>query len=187
NAVSDVLFGKQEPGGRLPMSFPYTTGQEPAYYNRFRTGRPNNGTLEQGFVNGFIDQIDRNLYPFGFGLTYTEFEYSPVSLDSTKLSKDKKITAKVTVTNKGNRAGTETVQMYLTDCYGSVVRPVKELKGFQKIKLEAGESKEVSFEISEEMLRFWNINMKYVSEPGASKVSISKDSFTDNSADFEII
>lgn len=187
NAVAEVLSGACEPGGRLPMSFPYTTGQEPAHYNRFRTGRPNNGTLEQGFVSGYIDQIDRNLYPFGYGLSYTSFEYSPVTLDNTKLCKNGKITAKVSLTNKGDRPGTETVQLYLCDCYGSVVRPTRELKGFQKITLQPGESKEVSFEITEDMLRFWNIDMAFESEEGACKVYIGKDSMTENSADFEIV
>lgn len=187
NAIADVLFGKCEPGGRLPMSFPYTTGQEPAHYNRFRSGRPNNGTLEQTFCMGYIDQIDRNLYPFGFGLTYTDFEYSPVSLSSNRLSKDSRITATVTVKNTGNRKGTETVQMYLCDCFGSVVRPVRELKGFKKITLEPGQCEDVSFEITEEMFRFWNINNEFVSEAGSCRVFIGKDSCTENGADFELI
>ncbi|MCQ2613683.1 MAG: beta-glucosidase BglX [Treponemataceae bacterium] len=187
NAVCDVLFGLEEPGGRLPMSFPYTTGQEPAYYNRFRTGRPNNGTLEQTFVNGYIDQIDRNLYSFGFGLAYTSFEYSPVSLSSVTMNRGSRITASVTVRNTGSRRGTETVQMYICDCFGNVVRPVRELKGFCRITLEPGESREVSFEIREEMLRFWNISMEYASEEGSFIVYIGSDSRTENSANFELV
>ncbi len=187
NAVCDVLFGLEEPGGRLPMSFPYTTGQEPAYYNRFRTGRPNNGTLEQTFVNGYIDQIDRNLYPFGFGLGYTSFEYSPVRLSSASMEKDSSVTATVTVKNTGSRRGTETVQMYICDCFGSVVRPVRELKGFCRVTLDPGESREVSFEITEGLLRFWNINMEYASEEGSFIVYIGPDSTSENSACFEFV
>ena len=187
SAICDVIFGSHEPGGRLPMSFPYTTGQEPAHYNRFRTGRPNNGTLEQTFCMGYIDQEDKNLYPFGFGLTYTKFEYSPVSLDRNELSKNGFIKASVKVTNTGNRSGTETVQMYLCDLYGSVVRPVRELNGFQKIHLEAGETKTVEFTITDDLLKFWNIDMQYTTEEGACKVYIGGDSTTENSADFNII
>lgn len=187
NAVRDVIFGNAEPGGRLPMSFPYTTGQEPCYYNRFRTGRPNNGTLEQGFVNGYIDQIDRMLYPFGYGLTYTTFEYGNIRLSKNELKKDDVLTASIEIKNTGNRKGTTTVQMYLQDLYGSVVRPIKQLKGFTKVTLEKGETQTVSFEIKEEMLRFYNINMDFVSEPGDCKVYIGQDSTTENCCDFKLI
>ncbi|MCQ2596723.1 MAG: beta-glucosidase BglX [Treponema sp.] len=187
NAICDVLFGTKEPGGRLPMSFPYTTGQEPAYYNRFRSGRPNDGTLNKTFCMGYIDQIDRNLFPFGYGLTYTDFEYSPVTLSSDKLSASVPITASVTLKNTGKRRGTETVQMYLTDCHGNVVRPVKELKGFQKISLDPGEERKVDFEITEEMFRFWDIDMKFQSEAGACLVNIARNSDTENQAEFSLI
>lgn len=187
NAITDVLFGTEEPRGRCPMSFPYRTAQEPCHYNRFRSGRPNNGTLEQGFVMGYIDQIDRVLYPFGHGLTYTNFEYSTVSLSGSELSKEKTLTAKVTVKNTGTRKGTETVQMYIQDLYGSTVRPIRTLKGFEKIILEPGETKEVSFEITEEMFRFYDINMNYKSEAGACRVYIGKDCLTENGADFNLI
>ncbi len=184
NAIADVLFGAKEPGGRLPMSFPYVVAQEPCYYNRFRSGRPNNGTLEQGFVMGYIDQIDKMLYPFGFGLGYTTFAYSPVSLSAQELTGEQPIIAKVTVTNTGHREGTETVQMYICDLFGSVVRPNRQLKGFTKVTLQPGESKEVSFTVTEEMFRFLNIRMDYVSEPGDCKVFIGPDSTTGNGADF---
>lgn len=187
NALADVLFGEKEPGGRLPMSFPYTVGQLPCYYNRFASGRPNDGTLNQGFVMGYIDQIDKMLYPFGSGQGYTEFTYGPVKLSKATLEKNETITAGVSVTNVGKRTGTETVQMYLSDLYGSVVRPVKQLKGFKKVTLEPEESTIVTFEITEEMLRFYNIDMEYVSEEGTCKVSIGHDSTTTNSACFEII
>lgn len=193
NAITKVLFGDEEPGGRVPMSFPYRTAQMPCYYNRFVTGRPNDGTLNQHFVMGYIDQIDKMLYPFGYGKTYTDFIYSGVKLSGGKngdgklLSKDKSIKATVTVTNTGRRKGTETVQMYVQDLYGSVVRPRKQLRGFKKVTLNPDESKEITFEITEDMFRFYNIDMKYVSEPGDCKVFIGKDSETENSAEFEIV
>ncbi len=189
NAVSEVIFGDREPEGRLSMSFPYKSGQEPCYYNRFRTGRPNNGTLEQFYVNGYIDQIDRMLYVFGDGKGYTEFEYGEVLLDNTKLKTDgsNTLTASVTVKNIGNRKGSEIVQMYLSDLYGSVVRPVKSLRGFKKVTLNPGECETVSFAIDESMLRFHDINMEYVSEPGECKVYIGHNSDTENGADFELI
>lgn len=189
NAVADVIFGKREPEGRLSMSFPYKTGQEPCYYNRFPTGRPNNGTLEQYYVNGYIDQIDRMLYVFGEGKGYTEFEYDKVMLTNDKIHTDgsDKLTATVTVKNTGNREGSEIVQMYLSDLYGSVVRPVRSLRGFKKVTLKPGESETVSFDIDESMLRFHDINMEYVSEAGECKVYIGHNSDTENGADFELI
>lgn len=189
NAIADVLYGEKAPGGRIPMSFPYTVGQEPCYYNRFRSGRPNNGTLEQGYVMGYIDQIDKMLYPFGYGKTYTEFKYSDVELsgeDDGVLTSDKTLTASVVITNIGDREGTETVQMYVQDLFGSVCRPVKQLRGFKKVTLAPGETKKVSFEIKEEMLRFYNIDMEYTSEAGDFKVYIGPNSETNNYAEFEI-
>lgn len=184
NAIASVLSGECEPGGRVTMSFPYKTSQLPCYYNRFRTGRPNNGTLDQGYVMGYIDQIDKMLHPFGAGMGYTSFSYSEVKLSSNVLKKETPITASVTLTNTGDRVGTETVQMYVRDLYGSVVRPVKQLRGFQKVTLQPGESKEVSFEVTEEMFRFYDINMDYTSEDGDCKVYIGHDSETGKEADF---
>ena len=186
NALADVLFGDKEPGGRLPMSFPYHVGQLPCYYNRFPSGRPNDGTLNQGFVMGYIDQIDRMLYPFGSGMGYTQFTYGKVELSGKELKKDAPLTASITITNSGHREGTETVQLYVSDLFGTVVRPVKQLKGFKKVTLKAGESKKVSFEIKEEMFRFYNIDMEYTSEAGTVRVAIGHDSNTDNWAYFEL-
>lgn len=186
-ALAKVLYGEEEPQGRLSMSFPYRVGQLPCYYNRFPSGRPNNGTLTQSFVMGYIDQIDKMLHPFGSGMGYTEFSYGPVVLSADTLKKRKSITATVTLKNTGKRTGTETVQMYLSDLYGSVVRPVKMLRGFTKVTLAPGESKEVSFKISEEMLRFHNIDMEYVSEPGTCRVAIGHDSDTKNAVEFELV
>lgn len=185
NAIANVLFGNMEPGGRIPMSFPYKATQLPCYYNRFHSGRPNDGTLNGSFIMGYIDQADRMLYPFGSGMSYTTFEYSPVTLsDSTSLTRDKSITASVTLKNTGLREGTETVQMYIQDLFGSVVRPRKQLKGIRKVSLCPGESTTVSFEITEEMFRFTNIDMKFISEAGECRVYIGHDSETMNCASF---
>lgn len=184
NAIADVLFGDEEPKGRLPMSFSHRGGQLPNYYNRFASGRPNDGTLNQGFVMGYIDQTDTFMYPFGYGLTYTRFDYSDITLDKSQMTASDRITASVTVTNTGKREGTETVQMYLQDLFGTVVRPKRMLKGFEKITLAPGESQKVSFTITEEMLRFWNIDMDFVSEPGDFKVYIGGNSACTNQADF---
>lgn len=187
NAIAKVLFGDEEPKGRLPMSFPYVTGQMPCYYNRFPSGRPNNGTLDQSYVMGYIDQIDKMLYPFGSGMGYTEFAYGEVVLSAKEMTKGGTLTATVKLTNTGKRTGTETVQMYIADLYGSVVRPVKSLKGFKKVTLSPGESQDVSFEVKEEMFRFHNIDMEYVSEPGTCKVMIGHDSEIKAGAEFEMI
>ena len=169
------------------MSYPYTVAQEPCYYNRFRSGRPNNGTLDQSFVMGYIDQKDRVLYTFGYGMGYTSFSYGPVRLSGDRLGDGQTITATVTLTNTGDREGTETVQLYLTDLFGSVVRPVKQLRGFRRVSLQPGEREEVSFDITPDMLSFYNIDMKYTWEPGTCKVNIAGDSATENSAVFELV
>lgn len=184
NAISDVLFGKSEPGGRLPMSFSYRATQLPNYYSRLNSGRPNNGTLDQSFVMGYIDQPDLFLYPFGYGLSYSVFEYSGVTLSSDKMTVNDTITASVTIKNTGSRTATDTVQMYIKDCFGNVARPRRLLKGFKKVTLKPGEEATVSFEINEEMLKFWNIDMEYASEEGDFVVFIGPDSSTMNSANF---
>ncbi len=179
-AIADVLFGKAEPTGRLAMSFPNVSSQEPLYYNRFQGGRPRRPDEPKAFRIGYIDTEYRPLHSFGYGLSYTSFAYSPVTLTKNKDS----YTASVTVTNTGDREGTETVQMYLRDVSGSVVRPLRELKGFEKLTLKQGESSTVSFEITEEMLCFWRIDMTYGSEPGKFEVYIGSDSTTENKASF---
>lgn len=193
NAIAEVLWGKEEPKGRVPMSFPYSAAQMPCYYNRYVTGRPNDGTLNQHFVNGYIDQIDKMLYPFGYGKSYTEFEIGEITLSGgannsgKELSKSSPLVASAVVKNIGNRVGTETVQLYVSDMYGSVVRPKIQLRGFEKITLLPGESKTISFEIKEDMFRFYNIDMEYVSEPGTCRVYIGNSSDTDNYKEFEIV
>ena len=176
-AVANVLYGYSNPSGKLTMTFPYHMGQIPVYYSDFATGRPQ--------MPGYIDIPKEPLYPFGYGLSYTEYAYSPVKLDQKVLdSQTDVIHASVRVKNTGNMEGREAVQMYIQDVKGSVSRPVRQLKGFQKISLAPGEEKEVRFEIREEMLRFWTIDMEYRSEPGRFRVWIGTDSRTENGEEF---
>ena len=184
NAIADVLFGDEMPQGRLSMCLPRTVAQAPIYYNQFRTGRPNHTGTRVGFVNGYIDESTFPLYSFGYGLTYTEFEYSPVSLDKTEVVKGEDVIAKTVIRNVGKYVGTETVQLYVQDVKGSVVRPVKMLRGIMKVTLQPGESEEVAFVIKEDMLKFYNIDMEYVCEPGEFRVYIGPDSRTDNHASY---
>ena len=189
-AITDVLFGVKEPTGRLAMSFPNVSSQEPLYYNRFQGGRPRNPGEPKAFRIGYIDTEYRPLHSFGYGLSYTTFSYSPVTVVKKDVNEESKQEAEAawiasaTVTNIGDREGTETVQLYIRDVSGSVVRPVRELKGFEKITLKPGESREVSFEITEPMLRFWRIDMTYGSELGKFEAYIGADSTTENKAVF---
>lgn len=184
HAIADVLFGEASPEGKLAMTLPRTVGQVPIYYNQFMTGRPNKTGTSIGFCHGYIDESTKPLYPFGYGLSYTTFEYSTITLEKNHLNKAETLIAEVTITNTGKREGIETVQMYLRDMKASVVRPLKMLRGVQKICLQPGECKKVTFEIQENMLRFYDIDMQYVSEPGEFQVFIGADSSTDNMAIF---
>lgn len=176
-AVANVLYGCSNPSGKLTETFPYHMGQIPVYYSDFATGRPQ--------MPGYIDIPKEPLYPFGYGLSYTEYAYSPVKLDQKVLdSQTDVIHASVRVKNTGSMEGREAVQLYIQDVKGSVSRPVRQLKGFQKISLAPGEEKEVRFEIREEMLRFWTIDMEYRSEPGRFRVWIGTDSRTENGEEF---
>jgi len=187
NAVADVLFADAVPQGKLTMSMPRCVGQAPIYYNRFTTGRPNPAGTSN-FVNScYMDESIKPLYPFGYGLSYTTFAYSEVSLSQSEMAKEDVLIAKATVTNTGSLTGCETVQLYLRDVKGSVVRPVKMLRGFEKVTLNPGESKEVIFKITEDMLKFYNINMEYISEPGEFHVFIGTNSDTENMASFRLI
>lgn len=193
HAIVDTLFGDAQPSGRLAMSFPYNVGQVPVYYSELNTGRPHVDGEAGRCVSRYIDAPNKPLYCFGYGLGYTSFQYSPVQLSSTVLAQPKsddtttepqKLTATVTLTNIGSRSGTEVVQLYIRDMAGSVARPVRELKGFQRIILAPGESREVSFDITEEMLRFYRLDMTYGSEPGRFRIFIGGDSNTENGAEF---
>ena len=168
NAIANLLFGRANPSGKLVMSFPKAVGQCPIYYNRLPVGRPKTTPEDvyQPFCNGYRDCGVQPLFFFGEGLSYTTFSYENMTLDKKQMSADEKIKLTVTVKNTGDRAGKETVQLYLRDKVSSLVRPVQELIDFKKIELDAGESAKVVFEISEPMLRFWTAKGNYASEPG---------------------
>ena len=176
SAIRDMLFGICEPQGRLSMSMPRSLGQVPLYYNAFSTGRPYDGHTPVRFFSRYEDCPNTPLYPFGYGLSYHSASYGPVQLDGTVLKRGETLMASARVTNTGDRAGSETVQLYLQDVTGSVVRPVKELKGTQKLWLQPGETKQVCFAITEEMLRFYGKDMSYQAEPGRFRVGICADS-----------
>lgn len=186
NAIADVLFGDYNPSGKLPMTFPRTEGQIPVYYNFFNTGRPAKSETDNRYVSAYIDLVNTPKYPFGFGLSYTSFSYGEIKLDKLSLSINDKLKVSIDVKNTGNVDGEEVVQLYIRDMVGSVVRPVKELKGFQKIALKAGESKTVSFTINPSDLKFYNNDVKLVSEPGDFKVFIGGNSRDVKEADFKV-
>lgn len=178
HAVMDVLFGDANPGGRLSMSFPYNVGQVPVYYNELSTGRPKTDDFNR-FCSRYMDAPNKPLYVFGYGLDYTTYEYSNLRVSSQSISAERPVTVSVDVTNTGNRDGKEVVQMYIQDVKGSVARPVRQLKGFKKISLSKGEMKTVTFEINVDMLKFYDINMNYVAEPGEFKIYVGRDSNAD--------
>ena len=184
NAVVDVLTGKENPSGRLPMSFPYCVGQVPVHYNEFSTGRPNQKGVQERFRSKYLDIPNEPLYPFGYGLGYTRFSLSQIRLDKRKFKAGETIQASVNLKNVGTCKGTETVQFYIRDVAASVVRPVKELKGFEKVTLEPGEERTVRFSIEEPMLRFHTENHQFVSEAGEFLVFVGTDSRTENQAGF---
>ncbi len=166
-AIGDVLFGDVNPSGKLTMTFPKNVGQVPLFYNHKNTGRPlHAGKWFEKFRSNYLDVDNDPLYPFGYGLSYTTFQYSDIALTAPTLTQNGSATAVVTVTNTGNRDGAEVVQLYIRDLVGSITRPVMELKGFEKIFLRAGESKTVSFKITPELLRFYDYDLNHVAEPG---------------------
>ncbi|MBX2922008.1 MAG: beta-glucosidase BglX [Chitinophagaceae bacterium] len=187
-AIADVLFGDVNPSGKLSATFPQNVGQIPLYYNHKNTGRPlADGQWFQKFRSNYLDVSNDPLYPFGFGLSYTTFSYSNIILSKASFKPGEKITASVTVTNTGNITGKEVVQLYIRDMVGSIARPVKELKGFQKIELKAGESKTVSFTITTEDLKFYNSDLKFVAEPGDFKMFIGTNSRDVKEAGFKLL
>jgi beta-glucosidase len=186
NAIADVLFGNYNPSGKLTTSFPRNVGQIPIYYNHKNTGRPFEGG-DPKFKSDYLDVVNEPLYPFGYGLSYSTFTYDTIKLSQAALRTGQSITASVMITNTGDVAGEETVQLYIRDLVGSVTRPVKELKGFQKIFLKAGESKKVSFTITVNDLKFYNSDLKYVAEPGDFKLFIGTNSRDVKAADFRLL
>lgn len=184
-AIADTLFGKYNPSGKLPMSFPYCVGQVPVHYNEYSTGRPHvEGKDKDRFRSKYLDIPNEPLYPFGYGLSYTTFEVSDIHLDRTWMDTSGQIKAEVTVKNTGNFEGTETLQLYIHDIAASVVRPVRELKDFKKVTLRPGEEKKVVFTITEQQLLFLTENGIYESEAGEFEIFIGKDSLTDNKVSF---
>lgn len=175
NAIADVLFGDYNPSGKLPMSFPRTEGQIPIYYNHFSTGRPSINE-DKVYKSAYIDLPNSPKFPFGYGLSYTTFSYSDLKLSKTKMTSAETLEVSMTLTNTGKFAGEEVVQLYLQDKFGSVVRPIIELKDFQKIKLQAGESKTLTFVIDNEKLAFYNQALEFKSEPGVFNLMIGSSS-----------
>lgn len=182
NAIADVLFGKYNPSGKLPVSFPRAVGQEPLYYNGKNTGRPSNPV--EVTYSGYSDVEKDALYPFGFGLSYTTFEYGDLTLSSEEMNADGEIIASITLTNTGKFAGKEVVQLYLRDLVATTTRPVKELKAFEMVELKAGEKKEVTFSITNDMLEFYNVDKEWTSEEGKFEIMIGGNSRDLKKAEF---
>jgi beta-glucosidase len=187
HAIADVLTGDYNPSGRLTMSFPYHAGQVPVYYNHYNTGRPvTPDNKDAKFISKYLDAPNEPLYPFGFGLSYTDFAYANLKLDQSVIRPEEQLTASVEVANVGQRAGEETVQLYIRDLYGSVVRPVKELKGFRKIYLQPGEQQTVSFSVTAEDLKFYTRDGSFQAEYGEFKLFVGPNSRELLAADFEL-
>jgi len=187
-AIADVLFGDVNPSGKLTATFPMNVGQVPIFYNHKTTGRPlgNKEGQFQKFKSNYLDVRNEPLYPFGYGLSYTTFKYGNLTLSSNELDHNGSIKVSVEVTNSGDYDGKEVVQLYIRDVVGSVTRPVKELKGFQKILLKKGETKSVSFTISEDDLKFYNNALKFMAEPGAFQVFVGTDSNAELMQEFQL-
>ena len=188
-AISDVLFGDVNPSGKLTATFPRNVGQIPIFYNHKNTGRPLDNTEGKfkKFLSNYMDERNEPLYPFGFGLSYTTFDYGEIQLSSKKINEKGSLDVSVNITNSGNFDGKEIVQLYIRDLVGSVTRPVKELKGFQKIDLKQGKTKTVTFKLTIEDLKFYNSNLDFVAEPGMFEIFIGTNSDTNLKSDFELI
>ncbi|NMR32767.1 beta-glucosidase BglX [Chryseobacterium aquaticum] len=176
NSIADVLFGTVNPGGKLPMTFPRTEGQIPVYYNHYNTGRPAKNNTDRNYVSAYIDLDNNPKFPFGYGLSYTQFKYSDMNLSSNNLKENQTLNISVNVTNSGNYDGEEVVQLYIRDLFGKVVRPVKELKGFQKVFIKKGETKAINFTLSPENLKFYDDQLNYDWEGGDFDIMIGTDS-----------
>jgi beta-glucosidase len=174
NAIADVLFGDVNPGGKLPVTFPRTVGQAPLYYNHKNTGRPPDANNK--YTSKYLDMPWTPLYPFGYGLSYTEFKLSNLQLSARSIAPDGRLTVSVEVENVGKRAGDEVVQLYIRDLAASVTRPVKELRGFERLTLQPGEKRRLEFQLTSEHLGFYNRDMRFVVEPGEFKVFVGNSS-----------
>ncbi|MCJ8156437.1 beta-glucosidase BglX [Sphingomonas sp. LaA6.9] len=187
HAIADILFGDYNPSGKLPVTFPRTVGQVPIFYNMKNTGRPYTADKQgQKYLSRYLNTPNSPLYPFGYGLSYTSFGYSPVTIDKKTIRPGEALTASVTVTNTGKRDGEEVVQLYVRDLVGSVTRPVRELKGFLKVKLKRGESRKISFTLSDKDLAFHRADMSYGAEPGDFSLFVGGSSDATAQADFTL-
>lgn len=185
NAIADVLFGDMNPGGKLPVTFPRAVGQEPLYYNHLNTGRPPDANNK--YTSKYLDVDWKPLFPFGYGLSYTKFEITNLRLSAQRIPSTGRLAVTVDVRNTGKRAGDEVVQLYIRDQVASVTRPVKELKGFQRVTLQPGETKQVEFMLGSEQLGFWNRQMRFVVEPGEFRVLVGANSEDVIEASFEVL
>jgi len=187
-AIADILTGRVNPSGRLTMSFPQSVGQVPVYYNHFNTGRPMDPSkTDERYVSKYIDSPNDPLLPFGFGLSYTNFEYGDLTLSSREMKADEPITVEVKVTNTGDRAGIETVQLYVRDVAGEVVRPLRELKGFKRLEIQPGECKTATFTLTEEQLRYHHSDLGFASDPGSFQVFVGANSRDTLEASFKLV
>jgi len=185
NAIADVLFGDVNPGGKLPVTFPRTVGQVPMYYNHMNTGRP--PEAQNRYTSKYFDLPWTPLFPFGYGLSYTTFKISNLQLSAPQIPVSGKLTVSVDVENTGRRAGDEVVQLYVRDVVASMTRPVKELKGFQRVTLQPGEKRRVDFTLMRDQLGFWNREMRYVVEPGEFRVMVGSNSQDVIEAKFDVV
>jgi beta-glucosidase len=174
-AICDVVFGDVAPSGKLTVTMPRNVGQVPIYYNHLNTGRPSPKWFSK-YTSNYLDVPNEPLFPFGYGLSYTTFEYGPLTLSGNAMSANGSITASVTVTNTGSVQGTEVVQLYIRDLVGSIARPVQELKGFERISLNPGESRVINFTINADLLKFYNKDLEHVCEPGEFEVMVGTNS-----------
>ncbi|MEO3946473.1 glycoside hydrolase family 3 N-terminal domain-containing protein [Gorillibacterium sp. CAU 1737] len=186
-AIADLLLGRVNPSGRLSMSFPQSVGQVPVYYNHYSTGRPLKAGSDERYVSKYIDSPNEPLLPFGFGLSYTSFEYGELLVSSDRMTKEEPLTVQVTVTNTGQRAGIETVQLYVRDLSGEVVRPVRELKAFTRLSLQPGESGTAVFTLHEEQLRYHHSDLSFTSDPGAFRLYAGPNSRDTQEVAFQLI
>ena len=187
NAIADVLFGDYNPSAKLPMTFPRDEGQIPIYYNYYNTGRPSKSDTDLNYVSSYIDLPNSPKFPFGYGLSYTTFSYGDITLSTKSFKPGQTLTASIVVSNTGTYDGIETVQLYIRDLVGSIVRPVKELKGFQRVSLKAGESKTITFKITPNDLKFYSSKLVYNYEPGDFKIFIGTNSRDVKEASFTLM
>src|SRR5690606_8997261 len=187
NAIAQVLYGDYNPSGKLPMTFPRNIGQVPIYYNHKNTGRPTMNGEDSVFWSHYIDESNDPLYPFGYGLSYTTFEYSNLKMSGDKLNKNGELTVSIDLKNTGKVDGKEVVQMYIRDLVGSSTRPVRELKGFELVGLKPGESKTISFKINSKLLEYYTARNKWEAETGDFQVFIGGSSRANLVANFELV